>query len=178
MSSYQFPSVRQNPQRQSNQFLTPTTIQMEADYRFVRPSINSASNESMANLDHMFKQQAPNQPSRQNNDPLSNELRRDRKLLSTMRANAHQNPFQVINELYVPTELTYTGGNIDMISDLPPPENELLKINDGLNSHTLPMFIGGDNQERSKVVPRTSSSYLSVNFPNEMGYERFNMTDQ
>ena len=101
MSSYQYPSVRQNPQRQSNQFLTPTTIQMESDYRFVRPSINSASNESMANIDHMFKQQAPNQPSRQNNDPLSNELRRDRKLLSTMRANAHQNPFQVINELYV-----------------------------------------------------------------------------
>ena len=173
MSSYQFPSPLNNRQRQSNQFLAPTQVQTEKDYRDVRPSINTASNESMANLSAMFKQSMPSQPSRVNNDSLSNELRKDRKSLATMRANATQNPYVVKNELYTPTQLTYIGGNIDMISDMPPQSNTMLEINAGVNSSTLPMFITGENQVRSKVMPRTTRSYSSIEFPEEMSYDKF-----
>jgi hypothetical protein len=172
---YQFPSPQQNRQRESNQFLLPTQKQNQRDYLYVRPSINSASNESMENLTAMFGQQKPAQPSRVNDDSLVNSLRKDRPQLATLRANAHQNPFTIKNEAIQPTNLVYTGGNIDMTSfdDQPPSRNMELRINEGLNSHTLPIFLAGENMTRSKPVPRKSSNYSSIEFPEEIVYDKF-----
>ena len=174
---YQVPSLRQNPQRSSNQFLLPTQKQTQRDYLYVRPAINSASNESMQNLTAMFGQQKPAQPSRVNDDSLINSLRKDRPQLATMRANAHQNPFNIKNEAIQPTNLVYTGGNIDMTSfnDQPPTSNMELMIGEGLNSHTLPIFLAGENMTRSKPVPRKRSTYSSIEFPEEMVYDKFNI---
>jgi hypothetical protein len=172
---YQFPSPQQNRQRESNQFLLPTQQQTQRDYLYVRPAINAASNESMQNLSAMFGQQTANQPSRVNDDSLVNSLRKDRPQLTTLRANAHQNPFNIKNEVIQPTNLVYTGGNIDMTSfdDRPPSNNMELRINEGLNSHTLPIFLAGENMTRSKPVPRKSSNYSSIEFPEEMVYDKF-----
>ena len=174
---YQYPTPQQNRQRSSNQFLLPTQKQTQRDYLYVRPAINAASNESMQNLTAMFGQQTANQPSRVNDDSLINSLRKDRPQLATMRANAHQNPFNIKNEAIQPTNLVYTGGNIDMTSfnDQPPTSNMELMIGDGLNSHTLPIFLAGENMTRSKPVPRKRSTYSSIEFPEEMVYDKFNI---
>lgn len=89
----QFPTAGiQNVQRQSNQFLLTTQYENAIDSLNVYPAVNAASNESIASLLAMFGQDAPSQPSRVNNSPLSEQLRMDRPSLKTMRAQLHQNP--------------------------------------------------------------------------------------
>ena len=112
---YLLPTPAMNPQRQSNQFLMTTQRENEIDYRDVRPAINSSSNESLQNLSHLFKQSASSMPSRINNDPLDNDIRKDRKLLSTDRANLHQNPFNVKDLGDIDPVYRFKGGVPDVI---------------------------------------------------------------
>ncbi len=71
----QFPTQGvQNQQRQSNQVLLTTQYENAIDSLNVYPSVNAASNESIASLLAMFGQDAPSQPSRVNNSKMSELL--------------------------------------------------------------------------------------------------------
>lgn len=174
---YLLPTPAMNVQRLSNQFLMTTQRENEIDYRDVRPAINSSSNESLQNLSHLFKQSAPSQPNRVNNDPLDNDLRKDRKLLSTDRANLHQNPFNVKDLADVQAQYTFKGGVPDDIffDDTPPLDNTLPYIRLGLNSNTLPIFFAGENQKRDSVKPRKNDEVKNIEYPIETEFKRFKL---
>lgn len=107
------PSRNVNVQLQSNQFVLPTQLQNRYDTFSIYPSVQSAGNESMSNLKAEMGQSTANQPYRLNNDSLYNTLRQDRKSLSTMRANAYQNPYNVRNKDEEVPNILFTGGYED-----------------------------------------------------------------
>jgi len=174
------PSQAVNVQRQANQFLLPTQLQNEIDTVSVYPSVNAASNESIASLGAMFGQSAPNQPSRLNDDSLSQTLRVDRPMLDTFKAAAHQNPFPVPSREDTDfDEVLFTGGNTDFLMDtdeamdMPVRTNVTPAVETGLNANTNPLFMGGDNLERSAVVPRKKDVVDGITIPESMDYRRF-----
>jgi hypothetical protein len=173
------PSQAENVQRQANQFLAPTQWQNELDALDVYPSVQAASNESMASLRAMFGQSAPNQPSRYNDDPLSQILRADRPQLETFKAAAHQNPFFVPSrEQEYNSDLIFTGGNVDNLmrsADMPTDENFRLDVSTGLEARARPIMQAGDNQSRSKVTERKTQQSTERNIPKTMEYARFRL---
>ena len=181
------PSQAVNVQRQANQFLLPTQWQNEVDTMNVYPSVNAASNESIASLNAMITlgQSAPNQPSRANNDPLSQTLRVDRPMLDTFKAAAHQNPFPVPSRDETDfDEVLFTGGNTDFLMqgdeamDMPARTNVAPAVETGLNTHVSPLFMGGDNMERSAVVPRKKDVVDGITIPESMDYRRFRVDER
>jgi len=179
------PSQAINVQRQANQFLLPSQWQNDIDTISVYPSVNAASNESIASLGAMFGQSAPNQPSRANNDPLSQTLRVDRPTLDTFKASAHQNPFPVPSRDETDfDEVLFTGGNTDFLMDtdeamdMPVRTNVTPAVETGLNANTNPLFMGGDNMERSAVVPRKKDVVDGITIPESMDYRRFRVDER
>lgn len=179
----QFPTQGiQNVQRQANQFLLTTQYENAIDSLNVYPSVNAASNESIASLLAMFGQEAPSQPSRMNNDPLSQQLRADRPSLATMRAQLHQNPFTVPGRGESDfNETLYTGGNVDFLmeldrsGDMPTTSNSALAVGMGLNVPSEQLFLGGDNQLRSAVAARKKDEVGDIVIPESVEYRRYSV---
>lgn len=174
---YQDPSTAINVQRQSNQFLLPSQYESEIDAIDVYPSVSAASNESIASLNAMMGQSAPNMPSRMNNDPLSQELRADRPSLATMRAVSAQNPFNVRGrDEEVSGEVLFKGGNVDKLMrslDMPDTSNSQMQVSTGIEAQSRPLFSGGDNQVRSAVKKRKRAEMVATNIPPVVEYRRF-----
>ena len=179
----QFPTIGiQNVQRQANQFLLTTQYENAIDSLNVYPSVNAASNESIASLLAMFGQDAPSQPSRENDDPLSQQLRADRPSLATMRASLHQNPYTVPSRGDSDfNETLFTGGNTDFLyqlersADMPATSNSALAVGMGLNVPNEQLFLGGDNQPRSAIVSRKKDTVGDVTIPESVEYRRFSV---
>ncbi len=179
----QFPTRGiENVQRQANQFKLTTQYENAIDSLNVYPSVNAASNESIASLLAMFGQDAPSQPSRVNNSPLSEQLRMDRPSLATMRASLHQNPFTVPSRGDSDfNETLFTGGNTDYLyqldrsGDMPAISNSALAVGMGLNVPNEQLFLGGDNQPRSAIVSRKKDTVGDVTIPESVEYRRFSV---
>ncbi len=172
----------ENVQRQANQYLLTQQYEDAIDQLNVYPSVNAASNESIASLLAMFGQDAPSQPSRVNNSPLSEQLRMDRPSLKTMRAQLHQNPFTVPSRGDSDfNETLYTGGNQDFLyeldrsADIPTTSNSALAVGMGLNVPNEQLFLGGDNQARSAIVSRKKDTVGDVTIPESVEYRRFSV---
>ena len=172
----------QNAQRQANQYILTQQYEDAIDQLNVYPAVNAASNESIASLLAMFGQDAPSQPSRENNDPLSQQLRADRPSLATMRASLHQNPYPVPSRGDSDfNETMYTGGNVDFLmelersADIPTTSNSALAVGMGLNVPNEQLFLGGDNQPRSAIVTRKKDTVGDVTIPESVEYRRFSV---
>ena len=181
--SQQFPTQGiQNAQRSANQYLLTQQYESAIDQLNVYPGVNAASNESIASLSAMFGQSAPSGPARENDDPLSQQLRADRPSLSTMRALLHQNPFPVPSREGTDfSETMYTGGNIDFLMDLdrsadmPTTSNSALAVGTGLHVQSAQLFLGGDNQPRSEVRKRKRAEMVDTNIPPVTEFRRMNL---
>lgn len=181
--SQQYPTLGiQNAQRQSQQFLLTQKYEQAISNIDVYPSVNAASNESIASLQAMFGQSAPNKPSRIDNSPLDPTLRQDRPSLATLRASMHQNPFTVPSRGESDfNETLFTGGNVDFLMDLeesadmPDRGNTAPSVGTGIQAQSEMLFMGGDNQARSDVKARKKSVVGDIVIPHSMDYKKYQM---